>query len=181
VDPATGVADVKVNYIYPQEKMLGLDISRYFGKVGVHLDGAQFKMEDTGHDIGVGDKDYVSVLGGIDYRFIHFVGSQDLSVSVEYAREIKDEEDNKIYINRIYADSILVRLGHFIDFKWSGEARYVYNFDNQSYWGRLSYTYQYSDHTQVAGGWDVFGGPENTFYGAFDRNDRVFATLTVQY
>lgn len=181
VDPVTGIADVKVNYIHPQEKMFGLDISKYFGKVGVHFDGAQFKMKETGHNIGVGDKDYASVLGGIDYRFIHFIGSQDLSVSVEYAREIKDEEDNKIYINRIYADSVLLRLSHFIDFKWSGEARYVYNFDNQSYWGRLSYTYQYSDHTQVAGGWDVFGGPENTFYGAFDRNDRVFATLTVQY
>jgi hypothetical protein len=181
VNAAAGTADVTVRYICPHEQVWGFDASKRFGELGTHFEGAYFDMDDTGHDVGIGDKDYASLLGGIDYHFLRVFGSQDFMPSLEYAREINDGTDNRIYINRIYTDSILFRLAHVINFKWSGELRYVYNLDNRSYWSRLAYSYQYSDHVQFTAGVDLFGGPANTFFGAYDKNDRIFAAMTLQY
>jgi hypothetical protein len=102
-------------------------------------------------------------------------------VSLEYAWEIKDEEDDRIYINRIYKDSILLRVTHTVNFKTSGELIFIYNLDTKGRYGRLSYTYQYSDHASIQAGVDIFEGPENCFFGEYDDNDRAFIHFKLMY
>jgi len=181
LDPVGGTADIKLNYIYPEQEVTGIDISGYIGKTGLHVEYADFNMYDSGHSVGVGDEDYESIIAGIEYPFNNVFGQQDISVSLEYAREIKDEEDDRIYINRIYRDSVLLRVTHTVNFKTSGELLYVYNMDTEGSYGRLSYTHLYSDHASIKAGIDVFEGPEDCFFGEYDRNDRVFIDFKLMY
>jgi hypothetical protein len=181
VDLEAGTADIIVNYIYPEQEVLGLDVAGYFGRLGVHAEGAHFAVEETGHDVGVGDQDYTSVIGGIDYPFYDVIGLQDMTVYIEYAREMKEDEDDRIYVNRIYKDSILCRLQHDVDFRSSGEIRYIYNFDTDGHYAAISYSYQYSDYAEFKIGVDLLGGPAGCFFGEYDENDRVFATFEVAF
>ncbi|MFC1672343.1 hypothetical protein ACFL01_04340 [Planctomycetota bacterium] len=174
---ATGVADTVVYHIHPKERVWGLDLSGFVGKLGVHVEGAYFDMRDTRHSVGIGDKDYYSVIGGFEYPINDIIGTQDLNISLEYAAEIKDEEDELIYINRIYPESVLVRFAHTMDYKLAFELRHVQNLDTESSYTRFQTDYRLSDYTKITFGFDVFEGPDNCFFGAYDDNDRVFIMM----
>ncbi len=181
MDVYNGRSDIIVNYIYPEEQVLGVDVSGYAGMLGLHFESAFFDMKDTGHDVGIGDKDYISMIGGMEYSFNDLIGTHDFRVSMEYAREIIKDEDYRIYINRIYRNSLLFRLKHDVNYKLSGELCFVYNFNTEGNYISLGYDYQYSDHVKFSAGIDLFGGPENTFFGAYDDNDRLVLSMKLLY
>ncbi len=180
-DMAAGMSDMTVRFIYPREQVYGADISRYFGRLGMHVEGAWFDMEETGHNVGIGDKDYGSVIGGFEYPFNDVIGSQDFSLSVEYAREFGEKRDGLIYINRIYPESILCRLAHMVDYRISGEFRYIYDFETESRYLRMFYDYRHSDHVKISAGIDRFDGPPGCFYGEYRNNDRLFVKYELQF
>jgi hypothetical protein len=129
----------------------------------------------------VGDEDYGSAVTGIEYPINDLIGSQDFSLSVEYAFETKDQENNRTYINRIYTNSLLTRLTHTYDYQISGELNYIYNFDKDDYFVRLLYSHQRNDFVKTNLGVDIYGGPDNSFYGAYKTNDRVFAGVELSF
>ncbi len=174
MDPAAGRAEMIVNYIYPRENVWGWDVSGYVGKMGLHLEGAYFDMKDSGHNVGMGDDDYVSVIGGVDYPFYDVIGTHDVTAFLEYAREIDRNKDDRIYINRVYKNSLLLRLVYTVGYELSFEGRFVYNFDTDGSYSRLQMKYQYSDNTSVKAGVETFHGDPDCFMGVYDENDRFF-------
>lgn len=181
IDLAAGEADVTANYIYPKEQVLGFDVSGYLGKLGLHLEGAFFDMEDTDRRVGVGDEDYLTLLFGGDYSFNDVLGSKDISLSLEYAGEIKDDRDDRIYINRIYKDSLLLRITHTYNYNISGELNYIYNFDTDGSYFNIAYSYQHSDFLRFVLDSDIFEGPDDCFFGAYDKNDRISGSIEVSF
>ncbi len=179
VDAATGVADTLVYHIHPRQRVYGLDISGYMGLLGVHVEGAYFDMKDTGHDVGIGDEDYYSVIGGLEYPMNDIIGTQDLSISLEYATDVSDEERERIFINRVYTESVLLRLAHTVDFKLAFELRHVQNLDTEASYTHFHVDYRISDYTKITAGLDVFSGDDDDFFGAYDDNDRLF--IMVEY
>jgi hypothetical protein len=181
ISPTTGVANVTVSYIYPEQRVYGADLSGFVGTLGIHVEGAYFDLKDTGRAVGVGDADYASVIAGFEYPINDFIGTQDLGLSIEYAFESENQEDERIYINRVHTNSTLLRLTHTYDYQISGELRYIRNFDRDDYYLNITYDYQYSDYVRFSLGADLFGGPTNSFYGAYDTNDRIISIVDLSF
>lgn len=179
--PATKDLDARVQYVHPRQQVYGLDILGYYKLLGIRFEGAFFDMEKVDQQVGNGDKDYVSCLWGIDYPFNDFYGTQDAQIFLEYVREFQRKSDNTILINRPYQNSLLVRLTHTYDYRLSGEFRYVYNFDTHGSHIHGEYGYQYTDYTRIEVGIDFFNGHRDTFFGAYDTNDRVYFMHTLQF
>ena len=181
LNPAAGTVDLAAQYLYPREQVYGLDLAGTVGKLGLHLEAARFEMDRTGVDVGAGDQDYTAYVAGCEYPFEDVISTHDLQVCVEYAGEIKDHKDNRIYINRIYQDSLLGRLKYTVDYRLAFELREFYNLGNGGARTYAAAEYRWSDYVGLTGGVDVFTGPANTFFGAYRDNCRAFLTLKVSF
>lgn len=179
--PEDNAVDLKVQYLYAREQVFGIELTRVFGKLGTHAEAAYFNMEKTGHNIGIGDKDYTVAVIGAEYTLHDVIGQQDITVSLEYTREFADNSDNRIYINRIYKNALLSRISHVVDYKLSGELRYAYDFQTHGAYIRCSYEYQYSDHVRLQAGVEIFNGPNDSYFGQYDANDNLFITASVLF
>jgi hypothetical protein len=182
VDPVQQEMDAVVNYIHPKQHVFGIDLSGYIGRLGIHTENAYFNMEDTGRDVGAGDENYLTCLVGISYPFNDVIDTQDFNITLEYVKEFNDSEtDNRIFINRVYKDSILFRLVHTYNHKVTGELNYISNFDTKGKYLHASYDYQYSDHVRFSAGFELFYGDEISFFGAYDSNERFFLTTVFEF
>jgi hypothetical protein len=179
--PENNVVDVNVRYVYAGEQVFGLELTRLFGKLGTHLETAYFNMKKTGHDVGIGDEDYAVAVLGAEYTFHDIIGQQDITVSLEYAKEFSEHSDSRIYINRVYKNAVLSRISHFVDYKLSGELRCAYDFQTDGLYMRLSYDYQYSDHVKLQAGIELFNGPDNSYFGQYNANDNLFVSASLLF
>jgi hypothetical protein len=118
---------------------------------------------------------------GLEYPFEDLIGTHDLLVSIEYAGEIKEHQDERIYINRPYRDSILARLKYTVDYRLSFEVQEYFNLNNGGTHTHAAVEYRWSDYLAVTAGADTFSGPEDTFFGAYGDNNRLFLTVKMSF
>jgi Protein of unknown function (DUF1302) len=181
LDLANETVDLEARYFFPRQSVYGLDLSGWLGKLGLHMEVAFFDIDDTGEDVGIGDQDYTAYVVGAEWSIEDLIGEHDLQLSLEYAGEIKDDEDDRIYINRIYMDALLFRLQYTVDYRLSFEVRGAVNLDNESSHTHLEARYRWSDNWVATLGVDLLDGPEDTFFGAYDSNDRLVATVRFSF
>jgi len=170
-----------VDLVHPKQRVIGLDIAGYVGELGLHLETAYFDMASTGRALGMGDEDHLSSIVGLEYLFDGLIGTQGLSVSIEYARELGQDEDHLLYFNRIFRDSILARLQLDVDYRLSAELRYVAHLDHRGGYLGLIGRYRSSDSVELLVRADLPQGPAGTFYGEYEQMARVYTGAVVSF
>ena len=108
-----------------------------------------------------------------------FHDEPDVRYALEYAGEIKEDRDRRIYINRIYQNAIIFRMTYTMNHKMAFELRHFHAIQNRGTRTRAEVEYKWSDHLSTKGGLEMFTGPDDTFFGAYKDNDRFF--IKVKY
>lgn len=165
---------------YTRIRVPGMDVSRMFGKMGVHAEIAQFISEGETAD------DYLHTILGINYKWTDLISTHNLGISLEYAREDvthKGRAPNRFEssgLGRVFKNSVISRL----TYELSDTARFTLfataNFmPSTNTYIQPKFEYSFIDNVWVEGGFDILNGRKSTFWGQFDDEDRSF--LTVKY
>ena len=160
----------------------GLGTATTFGEVEFHTEAA---YHDTEND---NDDDFVTyVIGGsYGWDMLDFWGweIERIAIHLEYAREhtveTKDNPDRlsaAAGLSRPSRKAILSRiqvtLNEDMDFKCEG----AYNIDHDDFFVEPKLTWKFRNQWELTVGLDFLEGHSRTFFGKWNKNDRVFASL----
>lgn len=154
--------------------LVGLNIYKDTGHFGLKIE-AGYRESDSHQD------DYIQWLVGAD-RFFAWERSE-LYVLLQYVREdVVDEGDNPFQgldLTRSLKDAITAKF----EYKRGGfgiELRGAYDFDKEGHYIQPKLKYNW-DNTEVYLGYDSMGGPENSFFGSYGKNDRLFGGVIFHF
>jgi hypothetical protein len=171
---------IEVDQIYPEYTEVGGGFSTVAGKFTFHAEAAYHRTSNTIDD------DYYQYVGGFDYLMDSGIPKMldRIQIGVEYAGESVDNRNTRpISTFSTGFDRALVNsaLG-LVDFVFS-DATSVrtgggINFNDDDFVVRAEITHKIIENLKLRAGVDVFSGPEGTYYGTWEENDRLFVFTT---
>ncbi len=172
-----------VQPFFDRIQMFGGDATTVIADVEVHGEVAYIITD------GPLDDDYVQFVVGADYTFYDLISDHDLTVVAEYAGEVIVRESARgedftspTQFARALSNSALVRVAYKPTNDLEALVAAAVTFDRgESYFIRPEVRYRIGDHSKVAVGVDILGGPDDTLFGQFDREDRFFASLKLSF
>ena len=166
--------------------VIGTDFTTTSGKLEYHGEFA-WRIYDGGQATDI----LPFVLGGNytwDEDQVSWLGLEQLIFTLEYVGEfhLQDRDDppyqESAIFTRPFQISILSRFTLKFDddneLRISGSANF--HGHNNSYL-QPKFMHKFSPSLKFEGGWEIFWGPANSFWGKWKRNDRTFAVLTYSF
>lgn len=170
-----------VQKVYPKYQEFGTSISTTVGDWELHAEGA-FHLTDEGEM----DDDFWEYVTGFNYTSSGILTQllEEIQVTVEYAgisvtrRRPPDSLYSDVGFGRGLTNSLLSK----VDFKFSEDTRFevagAVNFDDGDFSIQTVLTHKAWDRITFEAGYQWFEGPEDSFFGGWDENDRVFLSVT---
>lgn len=180
------VTETQVLFIptYNKMKEIGGAVSTTQGQLEKHAEVA-FHVTD-----GQADDDYVEYILGGSYTWdkskLHFY-CDEIKLFLEYAGEkVTNYRTNKDYIayegyRRPFRNSILSRLAMDIDMDNKLDVSVAYNLNDEDSYVQPKFTHKFNDSWKMVLGLDIFSGTTDSFFGKWDRNDRLFTFVTYSF
>ena len=174
---ALGVPTV-VRFDYDKVRILGFDFATTWGDLGIHGELAHTWTDGRRND------NYLQYVVGVDYTFADIRPGQNLRLILEYAGEHVTRKGRTM-------DGVpATRLGRHLDGSLLGRAVYELNErlalelkacanlrGGNNFYVQPSLRYDITEDLRLKVGADIFTGSDDTFFGQFDNNDRVFLIL----
>jgi hypothetical protein len=181
--PVVRLVDTTARPRFNRMHVIGSDFSTTTGKLEYHGEFA-WKTYDGGRATDI----LPFVIGGMyiwDEDWVKNLGLDQIQLNLEYAGEFTlHQRDNRQYretgiFTRPFQNSILSRVAFKFDENNELHVSASGNFHhhNNSYL-QPKFVHKYSDSVKIEGGWEVFWGPQNSFWGKWRRNDRTFLFMT---
>jgi hypothetical protein len=173
--------NVVVRKVYPRAQEFGASLSTTLGDWEFHAEGA-FHLTDEEEE----DDDYWEYIGGATVTFseVPTVLIEEIWVTLEYAgitytrRRPDDSAFSDAGFGRGLSNTVLGRL----TFKASEDTRVefagAYNFNDRDCFAEGVVTHKLVDWLSIDAGYQLLEGPEGSFFGEWDDNDRFFVTAT---
>ena len=174
---------IEAEQIYPEYTEVGGGFSTAAGRFTFHAEGAYHRT------MGTIDDDYCQYVGGFDYILDSGIPAalDRIQFGLEYAGEGVDNENTRpVSTFSTGFDRALVNsaLG-LVDFVFSEEtsvrAGGGINFNDDDFVVRAEITHKLIESLKLRAGVDIFTGPEMTYYGTWDENDRLFVFTTYYF
>ncbi len=168
---------------YNKMREIGGAISTTLGQMEIHGELAQHFTD------GQADDDYAEYVFGGSYSWdrtqIHQF--EEVKLFLEYAGEkVTDYRTNQDYISytgycRPFRNTLLGKLMLKFDEDNQLDLSTVYNFGDDDNFIQPKFTHTFNDSLKLVAGLDIFSGKEDTFWGKWDKNDRIFTFLTYSF
>ena len=174
---------IEVDQIYPEYTEVGGGFSTVAGKFTFHAEAAYHRTSNTIDD------DYYQYVGGFDYVMDSGIPAvlDRIQFGLEYAGESVDNRNTRpistfstgfdralvnsslALVDFVFSDATSVRTGGGI------------NFNDDDFVVRAEITHKVIENLKLRAGVDIFTGPEGTYYGTWDENDRLFVFTTYYF
>jgi len=187
--PVVRVADNVARPRFNRMHVIGADFTTTSGKFEYHGEWAA-RLYESGRATSV----LPILLGGMytmDYDWVKDLGLDQILWNLEYVREVtlrkkfNDQYRESGVFDRPFQNSVLTRLTFKVDennelytsINWNIHYhRTDHHHDN--WFVQPKFMHKFSDSLKVEGGWELFWGAQNSFWGKWKRNDRTFAKFT---
>ena len=165
---------------YPEYSEVAAGFSSIIGSFAVHGEAAWHLSEDTDRN-----DDYIAFVVGFRRGFDVAGGSAltNVRLTVEYAGEIvtRRRDMNAIFINSLFDrptdNSVLGTIEFEFGQDTSASVGTIVNFDDGDHAVEAGIRHRLNDRFTVRAGFRVFGGPADSFFGEWRRNDHAFAAV----
>ena len=174
---------VNVEQVYQRFHEFGTTVSTTFGSVEAHVEAAY--RDTIENDF---DDDFVEYVAGINYTYYNFPGVQELRLVLEYAGETVIER--KVTGNNIVPTSQYIRpfknsfLGS-AEFRFTEETQFqvasALNFEEYDFFFQPKLSHKFYSGIQLDIGLDFMEGNQNSFFGHWDTNNRVFVMASYAF
>lgn len=184
-DPESGTAEIILQRSYHRRRAIGADFATTFGKVGVRGEAAYFLTENRDGTDPLIDVPYLEYTLGVDYTFRDLLPDKDLFVLVEWAHQVQIPHRDRAYglfdLNHVFRRSLFgkteLSLGAFARVLIEG----AYNLATEDWWIRPGFEWSVIDGLELDARIDLLGGPEDSFFGAFEENRRIQLRLKYSF
>lgn len=187
--PVVRVVDNVARPRFNRMHVIGADFTTTSGKFEYHGEWAA-RLYESGRATSV-----LPIVAGttytIDYDWVKDLGLEHVLWNLEYVREVtlrkkfNDQYRESGIFDRPFQNSILTRLTFKVDenneFYWSVNWNIHYHrtdHHHDNWFVQPKFMHKFSDSLKVEGGWELFWGANNSFWGKWKRNDRTFAKFT---
>ena len=175
--------DFSITPIYNKIRVIGADFATTFNRWGVHGEAAQFLSDGDRED------SYIQYVLGIDYKRSDIIFEHDLFAIVEYIGEHVTEEarstlpfETGAMVGRVFSNSLFVHIEYEFNDYFVLDCEGLVNLDNgEDYYLNPEFSYDVNDNLTISVGFDLLGGPSDTFFGQFDESDRIVTKLTYTF
>lgn len=169
--------------VFNRMRVVGADFSTTSGKLEYHGEWA-WRLYESGRASSI----FPIVLGGMytwDEDWVKAIGLEQIIFNFEYARDFTlHHRDNPNFresgvFTRPFRESILTRVA--LKFDENNELHISGNpnfYGHNNYFLQPKFIHKFSDSLKMEGGWELFWGSQNSFWGKWKRNDRTFVLLT---
>lgn len=175
-NPLTGKIPATVNEVYIREQIIGF--SAVTGYKGLNMKGeaALVIPYKSTHDVGAADDlNFVYVVGA-DYTFFDLFDKDDLTITLEYVQQINSTKPNWEDFADPFQNTIFGRIVYRFSERFNIELLGIYNFDNNGYYVQPEITWKPIEDLVFTFGGSILGGPSDTLFGLFDKQDRVYVS-----
>lgn len=161
---------------YNRRRALGADLATALGPLGLRAEAAYYLTEDWQGRDDLVDDPYLQYVIGVDYTLRRLIAGQDMFVLLQWVQEIQIPRRNTLYslydLNHVFRKSLLFKadlnLGAFSRFTFEG----AYNIYGGDWWLRPGLDWGLADGIHLLVQADVMGGPQDSFFGLYDQNNR---------
>lgn len=172
--------------IKPEIKKLqvyGFDFSKAVGKFGLRGEAAYYQTEDKKAKIDYIDNPFLWYVIGLDRDFSNVIAENNLFVLVQWVNIIptKGELPANTNMNAIFQESILSKIDLELNSISKLSLQSTYDFRAKNYYLQPKYTRQIADGLNLDFFVDYLGGKKNTFFGNYDKNDRIQVRLKYSF
>lgn len=167
---------VGVTQVFQRYHEFGATVSTTFGSVEVHAEAAYRDTIDNALD-----DDFLEYVAGINYTYYELPGVEELRLVAEYAGEgiVSKKDRGNAYVPtgqyiRPFKNSFIGSL----EFRFTEETQFVLasalNFNYQDFFLQPKISHQFNSGIELDIGLDFMDGNQNSFFGHWDRNNRLF-------
>ena len=167
---------VAVTQVFQRFREFGATVSTTFGSVEVHAEAAYRDTTDNAFD-----DDFIEYVAGFNYTYYDVPGVEELRLVAEYAGEgiVSEKDTGNAFVPtgqyiRPFKNSFLGSL----EFKFSEETQFIVasalNFNEQDFFLQPKISHQFDNGIELDIGLDFMEGNQNSFFGHWDRNNRLF-------
>lgn len=172
--------------ITPEIKKLqvyGFDFSKAVGKFGLRGEAAYFQTEDKKGTIDYIDNPFFWYVIGLDRDFSNIIGENNLFVLVQWVNILATKGDlpPNTNMNAIFQESLLSKIDLELNSISKISLQSTYDFKAKNYYIQPKYTRQIADGLNLDLFVDYLGGKKNTFFGNYDKNDRIQIRLKYSF
>ena len=175
-DPQTGIIPATVNNIYLRKQVIGFNIATGFKGLNLKSESALVIPYHSSHDVGSADSLYFVYVLGADYTFYDIFSKDDFTITLEFVHQINSAQPRREDFADPFQKSLLARLQYRLSDHFKIEFTSVYNFDNTSYYLQPEVAWEPIDDLVLTLGANILGGPSDTLFGLFDKQDRVYVS-----
>ena len=176
---------IESSLVYPRFQKVGGSFATVIGDWQIHGEGAYHITKDQNLD-----DDYIEYVVGVNRSFSQFPlpAVEETQLILEFAgmEETRSVANpNNLLGSRIFGrpflDATVGRLTLKHSEKMQSKFSGSYDFADRGWFVEASFGYEFSDNLKATMGADFFGGPQSSFMGKWDANDRAFFSLTLTY
>jgi hypothetical protein len=161
--------------VYCSEEVYALSAAKSIAGFDFRAEAGYFRQEN--------EDDFIQCVLGADREWNEVFGLTDtLYVLVQYVDEEETQHDapvpfKTIDFRRVFNNAAMGRIKYSPDGdKWSFKLEGSYNFSEKDYYIQPSVGWEKANF-EIEGGIDVLGGPKDSFFGGYNRNDRTYIKI----
>ncbi len=166
--------------VYNRFRAIGGDFATTFDRWGLHGEAAHLVFDGDRED------SRLQFVIGLDYTRSDIILDHDIFVIVEYVGEEVTKEgsgfDTGSALDRVLVSALAGNITYEFTEYTKLELRGLIDFyKGDDYFFQPQLVHRVSDEFEVTAGFDIIGGPSDTFFGQFKDNDRVFVKLKYMF
>ncbi|MCK5096858.1 MAG: hypothetical protein KAR45_02085 [Desulfobacteraceae bacterium] len=169
---------------YPAYKLYGFSFSTVVSDFEFHGEAA---FHDTLDNLK--DEDYLSYIVGINYTNYDWFSNlfDEIRFVAEYAGEktTKKRDTGSTFSDKGVCRGMTSDIIGSIEFKinedHSIKTSYIYNFADEDSMLDMFVESQLNDYLKLTCGFQRLSGDEDSFFGQWDRNDRIYIKMLIKY
>ena len=168
--------DGSVTPIFNKISVLGANVAFNTGKIGWRGE-VGYRMTD-----GPRADDFIQYVIGVDRTFADVFIDHDLYILIQYVRldvTSKARDQASGGISQAFTNTAIGLFRYEFSDDTELELRATINLDECDHLIEAQLSHNFSDIVELIIGGTVLGGDKATFFGQFDKNDRVFLRVTM--
>ncbi len=182
-DPGPGMA-VELTRVYPEFHLAGGSVSTTWEDFVFHGEAAYHHTVEREED-----DSYVSYIFGFNYHWNQHRPEclERATFVLEYAGEQVTRSRSgaggffSTGVDRGFTNSLLGRFLFEFPQDWIVETSGAYNFNDDDYAVGVSVSKKFFDRLECVVGADFLWGADNTFFGGWARNDRIYSSVVYSF
>jgi hypothetical protein len=180
-DPVTKVIPVTANFVFLRRHVIGFDVAAGYEGLNLNMESALVIPYSTAHDVGTASKMSFTYAVGGDYTFFDLFGKNDFTIIMEFLQQINADKPHRGDFSNLIKQDLLNRLEYRFSQYLRARVTTIVDVSDGSYYVQPEVTWEPVDDLELTLGGNILDGPDDTFAGVFDKQDRVYAKVKYHF